>query len=105
MNKADLIARIAYEADIPTSDATRALNAIIATITNELSAGGEVALVNFGRFTLCERNWHRVWQNGSFAITPTPINLVRFTPGKQLKGSVNQRYIYKRRPSHFNIWY
>ena len=55
MNKKDLVARIAENADISTKDATAALTTIEKTITEALAAGDDVVLTGFGTFTVRER--------------------------------------------------
>lgn len=90
MNKADLIARIAYEADIPTEEATRALKAIINAIQNELASGGDVTLLGFGRFVVAERHCGFAWPRSTGRAKAGALHLVRFRPGKHLKSSINQ---------------
>ncbi len=52
MNKKELIAKIATHSDIELVDAERALNALISTVTAELSGRGNVSLVGFGTFSV-----------------------------------------------------
>ncbi len=54
MNKSQLIDKIAAGADISKAAAGRALDALIASVTESLQAGDDVALVGFGTFA-CER--------------------------------------------------
>ena len=55
MNKTELIEKITIGADITKASAGRALNSFLATVTEELARGGEVALVGFGTFSVKER--------------------------------------------------
>ncbi|EML7270261.1 HU family DNA-binding protein, partial [Enterobacter hormaechei] len=50
MNKSQLIDKIAAGADISKAAAGRALDALIASVTESLQAGDDVALVGFGTF-------------------------------------------------------
>ncbi|MGU0016031.1 nucleoid-associated protein HU-beta [Escherichia coli] len=54
MNKSQLIDKIAAGADISAA-AGRALDAIIASVTESLKEGDDVALVGFGTFAVKER--------------------------------------------------
>ena len=55
MNKAELIEKIAEGADISKASAGRALDSFLTSVTEELSGGGEVALVGFGTYKVNER--------------------------------------------------
>lgn len=55
MNKSQLIDKIAAGADISKAAAGRALDAIIASVTESLKEGDDVALVGFGTFAVKER--------------------------------------------------
>lgn len=50
MKKSELISAVAATARITKADATRAVDAVITTIANELAVGGSVAFLGFGRF-------------------------------------------------------
>lgn len=52
MNKSQLIEKIAAGADISKAAAGRALDAIIASVTESLKEGDDVALVGFGTLLL-----------------------------------------------------
>lgn len=55
MNKSELVTKIADTADISKASANRALDALIQAVTDELSNGGQVALVGFGTFSVKDR--------------------------------------------------
>lgn len=55
MNKAELVAAVAEEANITKTQATETLDAIINVITGTLKKGGEVRLVGFGTFSVAKR--------------------------------------------------
>jgi DNA-binding protein HU-beta len=90
MNKQQLIDAIAAKAEISKADATRALEALTDTVTNELKDGGQVALVGFGTFSTSER----AARNGRNPQTGATIEIAaatvpKFKPGKGLKDAVN----------------
>lgn len=55
MNKQELIAVIATNANLSKADAGRALDGFIDAVTNSLKAGDSVALIGFGTFSVKER--------------------------------------------------
>ena len=55
MNKTELIAAIAENAEISKKDAEKALKAFADVITEELKKGEKVQLVGFGTFEVSER--------------------------------------------------
>ena len=52
MNKAELVTRIANEADVSKVAAERVLDAMTSTITDTLKSGGEVSLHGIGKFSV-----------------------------------------------------
>lgn len=90
MNKTELINAIAQAADMTKADAGRALDAITASITDELKQGNAVTLIGFGTFKVNQRaaRTGRNPQTGkeiSIAACKSPA----FTAGKGLKDAVN----------------
>ncbi|MHB0774142.1 nucleoid-associated protein HU-beta [Halomonas sp. WWR20] len=90
MNKSELIEAIAASADIPKAAASRALDAMIETVTDSLKKGDSVALVGFGTFSIKER----AARTGRNPQTGKPIEISAakvpsFKAGKALKDSVN----------------
>lgn len=90
MNKSELIEAIAASADIPKAAASRALDAMIESVTDSLKKGDAVALVGFGTFAVKER----AARTGRNPQTGKPINISAakvpsFKAGKALKDSVN----------------
>ena len=55
MNKSELIDAIAEKGGVSKSDAGKALDATIASITEALKSGDTVTLVGFGTFSVKER--------------------------------------------------
>ncbi|MCE9662270.1 HU family DNA-binding protein [Halomonas sp. M5N1S17] len=90
MNKSELIEAIAASADIPKAAATRALDAMVDTVTESLKGGETVSLVGFGTFSVKER----AARTGRNPQTGEPIQISAakvptFKAGKALKDSVN----------------
>ena len=90
MNKAELIAAIAEQANLTKADAGRALDGLTQAIENTLKAGESVTLVGFGSFEVrarAERSGRNP-QTG-VAITIAASKTPAFKPGKSLKDAVN----------------
>ena len=90
MNKSELIDAIAASADIPKAAASRALDAMVDTVTGALKGGDQVVLVGFGTFSVKER----AARTGRNPQTGQPIeiaaaNIPSFKAGKALKDAVN----------------
>ncbi len=90
MNKTDLIDAIAESADISKAAATRALDAVTASIAGALQKGDQVALVGFGTFLVRERAARsgrnpKTGETISIAASKVPA----FKAGKALKDAVN----------------
>ncbi|CAH3457498.1 DNA-binding protein HU-beta, partial [Serratia marcescens] len=90
VNKSQLIDKIAAGADISKVAAGRALDAVIASVTDSLKAGDDVALVGFGSFTVRERSARtgRNPQTGK-EIKIAAAKVPAFRAGKALKDAVN----------------
>ncbi|HGM5600761.1 TPA: nucleoid-associated protein HU-beta [Serratia marcescens] len=90
MNKSQLIDKIAAGADISKAAAGRALDAVIASVTDSLKAGDDVALVGFGSFTVRERS-ARTGRNSQTGkeIKIAAAKVPAFRAGKALKDAVN----------------
>lgn len=91
MNKSELIDQIAAAADINKSDAGRALDAVVDSITDALKRGDQVSLVGFGTFAVK----HRAAREGRNPQTGATIqikasNVPGFKAGKALKDAVNE---------------
>jgi len=90
VNKSELIDAIAASADIPKAQASRALDAVIETVTGALQKSDQVVLVGFGTFAVKERSA----RSGRNPQTGQPIDIPAakiptFKPGKALKDAVN----------------
>ena len=89
MNKSQLIDKIAAGADISKAAAGRALDALIASVTESLQAGDDVALVGFGTFAVKERAARTGRNPRTKEVVEIPASKVPvFKAGKALKDAV-----------------
>ena len=90
MNKSELIEAIAASADIPKAAASRALDAMVESVTDSLKKGESVSLVGFGTFAVKERAARegRNPQTGQ-TIQIAAAKVPGFKAGKALKDAVN----------------
>ena len=91
MNKNDLIAEVASDADLSKIDASKAVEAILDSISGALKKGDEVRLVGFGTFSVSARaaSQGRNPRTGEAIQIPASKN-PKFKAGKQLKEAVNR---------------
>ncbi len=91
MNKADLIRKIAEEAEITKGKAAAAVASFIDGVTKSLKKGQRVTLVGFGTFYASKRK-ARVGRNPQTgeSIQIKAKKLVRFKAGKELDHTVNR---------------
>jgi len=90
MNKQELIAAIAAEANLSKADAGKAVDAFAATVTKALKKGDTVTLIGFGTFKVSQR----AARTGRNPQTGKEIKIAArkapgFTAGKALKDAVN----------------
>lgn len=90
MNKGELIEAVAAAADLTKADATKAVEAVVDTITRALKKGDQVAIVGFGSFAVKSR----AARQGRNPKTGETINIPAsrvpgFKAGKALKDAVN----------------
>ena len=89
MTKAELVERIAKDADVSKTSAERALNSFIGAITKSLKKGNKVTLVGFGTFSVSKRKARkgrnpRTGEPMKIAARKTP----KFSAGKALKDAI-----------------
>ncbi|PJE79551.1 DNA-binding protein HU-beta [invertebrate metagenome] len=91
MNKNDLVAVIAEQADIPKNQAQQILDAILSSVTQTLKNNDSVNLTGFGTFLQRSRA-ARMGQNPKTGekISIPASNTAAFKPGKTLKEAVNE---------------
>jgi DNA-binding protein HU-beta len=90
MNKSELIDAVASSADLSKAAATKAVDAVLDTVTNTLKNGEQVTLVGFGTFEVRARAARsgRNPQTGE-TINIKASNAPAFKAGKALKDAVN----------------
>lgn len=91
MNKTELVAAMAEQADMTKKDAEKALTAFTEVVSNELAKGGKVQLVGFGTFEVAERA-AREGRNPQTGATMkiAAAKAPKFKAGKALKDEVNK---------------
>jgi len=90
MNKTELVAAIAENAEISKKDAEKAVKAFVEVITEELKKGEKVQLVGFGTFEVTSRAARegRNPQTGN-TMKIAACKAPKFKAGKALKDAVN----------------
>ena len=90
MNKMELVAAVAEQAEISKKDAEKAVKAFTDVIADELKNGGKVQLVGFGTFEVSERAARegRNPQSGKMMQIPAS-KAPKFKAGKALKDMLN----------------
>lgn len=90
MKKVELVEAIAEKAGLTKSDATKALDAFISTVTETLAKGDKIPLVGFGTFAVSKRA-AREGRNPRTGETVkiAARNAVTFKVGSALKDAVN----------------
>lgn len=90
MKKVELVEAIAEKSGLTKSDATKALDATLATITEALANGDKIPLVGFGTFAVSKRS-AREGRNPRTGETVkiAARNAVTFKAGSALKDAVN----------------
>ena len=89
MTKAELVDRIAKDADVSKASAERALNSFLGAVTKSLKKGNKVTLVGFGTFSVSKRKTRK----GRNPRTGEPIKIAarktpKFSAGKALKDAI-----------------
>ena len=90
MNKTELIAAIAGQAEVSKKDAEKVLKAFTDVVAEELKNGGKVQLVGFGTFEVSER----AAREGRNPLTGEAMQTAaskspKFKAGKALKDMMN----------------
>jgi DNA-binding protein HU-beta len=90
MNKTELIDAIVKETGLTKKDASKALDALTATVAKELKKKGKVQLVGFGTFETVKRaaRTGKNPQTGEALSIPASI-APKFKAGAALKDAVN----------------
>ncbi len=92
MNKTELVAAIAAEADLNKKQAEAAVKAFVDVVSDELQKGGKVQLIGFGTFEVGERaaRTGRNPQTGA-TIKIKAAKQPKFKAGAALKEKVNSK--------------
>ena len=90
MNKTELIAKVATEAEITKKDAEKAVKAVFNVISEGLAQGDKIQIIGFGTFEVRQRKA----REGRNPRNNEPIQIEAykapaFKAGKQLKDLVN----------------
>jgi DNA-binding protein HU-beta len=90
MTKNDLADKVAERTGLAPSQARQALEATIETVSDELAAGGEVAIAGFGKFSIS----NRAARQGRNPATGATINIAaskaaKFSAASALKSRLN----------------
>ncbi len=90
MNKTELVAAIAEQAELSKKDSEKALKAFIDVVADELKKGEKIQLVGFGTFEVIER----AAREGRNPLTGETMQIKaskapKFKAGKALKDAVN----------------
>lgn len=90
MKKVELVEAVAEESGLSKADSTRAIDAFLNTIKEELAKGEKVPLAGFGTFAVSKRE-AREGRNPRTGETVqiAARNAVTFKPGTALKDAVN----------------
>ncbi len=85
MNKTEFINAVSEKAGLSKADSKKAVEAFVETVSNELKAGGKVALLGFGSFSVAEKSARK----GVNPKTKQPIDIparktVKFKAGSEL---------------------
>lgn len=89
MNKSEFIDAVAAHAKLTKADATRAIDGVVAVVTEALKNGDNVTLVGFGSFVVGERAARtgrnpKTGETIQIPASKTP----KFRPGKALKDAL-----------------
>ena len=92
MNKTEVIAAVANEAEITKKDAEKAVKAVFSVISDSLTKGDKVQIIGFGTFEVRQRKA----REGRNPRNNEPIQIEAsktpaFKAGKQLKDLVNNK--------------
>jgi len=90
MNKSELIAKIAENAELTKAEAGRALKSFEEAVTEAMKNGDKISIVGFGSFETTQRSARtgRNPQTGK-EIQIAAATVPKFKAGKTLKDSVN----------------
>ena len=89
MTKAEFITKVAEKAELKKTDAERAVNAFLETVTETLKSGDKVVFTGFGSFEVTGRAAREGRNPATGATIQIPAGKApRFKAGKSLKDAV-----------------
>ncbi len=89
MNKSELIGVVSEKTEISKKDTEKVINAVLETITDELSKGDKIQLVGFGTFEVRERKAREGRNPATGDTIKIPTSKVpAFKAGKTLREKV-----------------
>ncbi len=90
MTKADLVEKVANEAEMTKKDAEQLVEIIFDSIVETLNSGAKIELRGFGSFRVRERNSRKGRNPKTGESVEIPAKRVAyFKPGKELKELIN----------------
>ncbi|CAK7059861.1 HU family DNA-binding protein [Parabacteroides sp. APC149_11_2_Y6] len=85
MNKTEFINAVSEKAGLSKVDAKKAVEAFVETVGEEMKAGGKVALLGFGTFSVTEKAARKGVNPKTKATIEIPARkAVKFKPGAEL---------------------
>ena len=89
MKKAEFIDSVAKKAGLSKKDSEAALNAVLQTLTEGLSAKKSISFIGFGTFSTTPRSARKAKVPGTTKVVDVPATTaVKFKVGKKLKEAV-----------------
>lgn len=90
MKKNDLIAAIAAKENCTKKDAEKAVNLVLASLTDALAAGEKISIAGFGTFEIRRRESKTcINPRTKEKMTTKACNVLAFKAGKALKDAIN----------------
>lgn len=90
MKKNDLIAAIAAKENCTKKDAEKAVNLVLASMTDALAAGEKISIAGFGTFEIRHRESKTcINPRTKEKMTTKACNVLAFKAGKALKDAIN----------------
>ena len=89
MNKTELVAKVAEKTELTKKDATKAVDAVFASISESLQEGEKVQIIGFGNFEVRERAARKGRNPQTGQEIEIPASKVpAFKAGKALKDGI-----------------
>lgn len=89
MNKTEFITSVAEKSGLSKTDAKKAVDAFIETVSDEMKTGGKVSLLGFGSFSISERGERKgVNPATKQTITIPARKAIKFKAGAELNEKI-----------------